>query len=325
MPGGLEYLIGVTEAGRTRGRYTAFWATDRAKEKRAFEDFVRFVKDRRAKDPNLHLYHYAPYEPAAFKRLAARHNTCEEHIDELLRARVFVDLYRVVRQGLRASLEYSLKKIVALYGFSRKANLKDAGSCLVAMATWLDRKTTDEPDEALKATIAAYNEDDCASTLALRDWLEITRKELANAARWQTRRRKSLPRPTPRELGSEEQAKRVADVEMLERELTDTIPADAALRTPQQQATWLLAQLVDWHRREDKSTYWEYYRQCDLSDEELIEDAAPLGGLEHLGEVGKERNPPFTAIGSRIKTTASPSRGTSSIPPPKRARECCTS
>jgi predicted RecB family nuclease len=284
MPGGLEYLIGVIEASSTRGRYSAFWGTDRAKERRAFEAFVRFVKDRRAKDPNLHLYHYAPYEPAAFKRLAARHNTCEEDIDELLRERVFVDLYRVVRQGLRASVEsYSLKKIEALYGFSRKANLKDAGSCLVAMATWLDRKTTDEPDNGLKAIIAAYNEDDCASTLGLRDWLEVRRKEL------ETRRGKPLPRPISRERESGKQAKRIADVERLERELTETIPEDAALRTPEEQATWLLAQLLDWHRREDKSTYWELYRQCDLSDEELIEDSAPLGGLEHLGEVGKEK------------------------------------
>jgi len=284
MLGGLEYLIGVTEAGPSPGRYTAFWGTDRAKEKRAFEDFMHFVKDRRAQDPNLRLYHYAPYEPAAFKRLAARHNICEEELDELLRARVFVDLYRAVRQGLRASVEsYSLKKIEALYGFSRKANLKDAGSCLVAMATWLDRKTTDEPDEALKATIAAYNEDDCASTLALRDWLEVRRKEL------ETERGKSLPRPIPKDGESEEQAQRIAEVERLERELTRSIPEDAALRTPEQQATWLLAQLLDWHRREDKSTYWEYYRQRDLSDEELIEDPAPLGGLEYVGEVGKEK------------------------------------
>ena len=284
MLGGLEYLIGVTESGPTRGRYTAFWGTDRAKEKRAFEDFVQFVKDRRAQDPNLRLYHYAPYEPAAFKRLAGRHNTCEEDIDELLRSRVFVDLYRVVRQGLRASVEsYSLKKIEALYGFSRKANLRDAGSCLVAMATWLDRKTTDEPDQVLKATIAAYNEDDCASTLALRDWLEIRRTEL------ETQRGKTLPRPIPGELASDEQTQRNAEVEALEHELTQAIPDDVALRTQQRQATWLLAQLLDWHRREDKSTYWEFYRQCDLSDEELIEDSAPLGGLEHLGEVRKEK------------------------------------
>ena len=124
---------------------------------------------------------------------------------------------------------------------------------------------------------------DCASTLALRDWLEVRRTEL------ETRRGKALPRPNAEDLASDEHTKRVAEVEALERELTQGIPAEAALRTPDQQATWLLAQLLDWHRREDKSTYWEFYRQCDLSDEELIEDSAPLGGLEHLGQIGKEK------------------------------------
>ena len=31
------------------------------------------VMERLAADPNLHIYHYAPYEPTAVKRLAGRH------------------------------------------------------------------------------------------------------------------------------------------------------------------------------------------------------------------------------------------------------------
>ena len=37
----------------------------------------------------------------------SRYATREEEVDRLLRARVFVDLHRVVRQGLRASVESS--------------------------------------------------------------------------------------------------------------------------------------------------------------------------------------------------------------------------
>lgn len=283
MEGGIEYLIGVTEAGPSRGKFTAFWGTDRASEKRAFEDFMAFVKERRARDPQLHVYHYAPYEPAAFKRLAARHNTCEAELDELLRARVFVDLYRAVRQGIRASVEsYSIKKLEPLYGYTRRANLKDAGSCLVAMATWFDRKMPGEPDDELKATIAAYNEDDCASTLALRDWLETQRAAL------EVRQGSPLARPPLGEPASDGLDERIAEVDALEQALLRDIPDEESARSPEEHGRWLLAQLVDWHRREQKSAWWEYFRQRDLSDEDLIEESAPLGGLVFDGEAGKE-------------------------------------
>ena len=37
--------------------------------------------------------------------------------------------------------------------------------------------------------------------------------------------------------------------------------------------------------------WWEYYRLCDLSDEELIEDKSALGGLEYLGVVEEATAP----------------------------------
>lgn len=285
MEGGIEYLIGVTEAGPTRGRFTAFWGTSRSAEKRAFEAFMAFVKERRALDPNLHLYHYAPYEPAAFKRLAARHNTCEAELDELLQANVFVDLYRAVKQGIRASVEsYSIKKLEPLYGFTRKASLKDAGSCLVAMATWFDRRHTEEPSAELMQTIAAYNEDDCASTLALRDWLEERRSEL------EAKRGMVFDRPVPGSAATEEQAARDAEVEAVVEALTAPLPELESEWSPAQRATWLLAQLLNWHRREDKSAWWEFHRLRRLSDAELAEEPCAIGGLIHEGNIGEEKD-----------------------------------
>ena len=76
--------------------------------------------DRLEADPNLHVYHYASYEPTAIKRLAGRYGTREEEVDRLLRGEVFVDLHRAVRQGIRASLEsYSIKRLEPLYDFER--------------------------------------------------------------------------------------------------------------------------------------------------------------------------------------------------------------
>ena len=49
----------------------------------------------------------------------------------------------------------------------------------------------------------------------------------------------------------------------------------------------MLADLLEWHRREDKSKHWEYFNRCDFSDEEFITDRATLGGLVYVGEVEK--------------------------------------
>jgi hypothetical protein len=62
--------------------------------------------------PDLHVYHFAPYEPAALKRLMGRYATRENEVDNLLRAEIFVDLFAVVRHSTRASVEsYSIKKL----------------------------------------------------------------------------------------------------------------------------------------------------------------------------------------------------------------------
>ena len=52
----------------------------------AFEQFIDFVDERRRRaTPSMHIYHYAPYEPTAIKRLMGAHGTRETEVDELLR------------------------------------------------------------------------------------------------------------------------------------------------------------------------------------------------------------------------------------------------
>ena len=130
----------------TQDEFRAFWSFDPdgsgdvslAGEKRAFEQLMDFLTDRLERYPEMHVYHYASYEPTALKRLMGRHGTREEQVDRLLRGGVLVDLFRAVRQGLRASVEsYSIKKIEALYDFTRQEGLRDAGSSIVEFEEWL--------------------------------------------------------------------------------------------------------------------------------------------------------------------------------------------
>jgi predicted RecB family nuclease len=64
---GLQYLFGMVdtaEAGEAGlPRYTQIWAFDRPGEKRAFEELIDFITERRTRHPGLHVYHYNHYEP----------------------------------------------------------------------------------------------------------------------------------------------------------------------------------------------------------------------------------------------------------------------
>ena len=184
---GIEYLFGVIEPDNEdesgEPAFHRFWSIEDGTvtttgERRAFEAFMDLVMDRLAADPSLHIYHYAPYEPTAVKRLAGRHGTHEEEVDRLLRGAVFVDLYRAVRQGIRASVEsYSIKRLEPLYDFGREVDLRDAGSSIVEFETWLELGQGEEREDVL-ARIEEYNRDDCLSTLHLRNWLEEQRSKL---------------------------------------------------------------------------------------------------------------------------------------------------
>ena len=274
---GLEYLFGWVDSS---GKYSALWALDRAEEKTRFEEFIDLVQARRQEHPDLHIYHYAPYEPSALKRLMGRHGTREAEVDQLLREGIFVDLYRVVRQGIRASVEsYSIKKLEPFYGFRREVDLVRASSALTLLEVRLGLGRPGDDDRSLLEEVQGYNADDCFSTKLLRDWLEDLRSEL------EVRLGVSLARPSKGKSDEDhDPSERLERTQSAVERLTRDISADAELRGDDQ-ARWLLAQLLNWHRREKKSKWWQYYAWLDMTDEELVEDRSTLGALNYEGEI----------------------------------------
>jgi predicted RecB family nuclease len=273
---GIEYLFGFSD--RT-DCYTGWWALDRQSERRVFEQFVDFVVQRRALHPGMHIYHYNHYETTALKRLMGRYATREREVDELLRGDVFVDLYRVVKQGLRASVEsYSIKKLEPFYGFTRAVDLRSASNALAHFEAWLE--LGGGRDDELFQRIEGYNRDDCISTLRLHGWLERLRAELAHETG------AAVPRREPPQDDREEESKQRDElIDALVARLTQDVPADGDARSPEQHARWLNAQLLEFHRREKKAFWWEYFHRAELGDDELIEDRATLGGLTFEGVV----------------------------------------
>ena len=169
---GLEYLFGVLGASG----YTAFWATGPQQEQTAFESLVDHLGRAWAADPGMHIYHYAPYEVVRLRALAGRYGTRTDEVDRLLRGERLVDLYTVVRQGIQVGKEsYSLKRLEDHYwGHGRGgAPVVDALGSVVAFERWLLDGA--RPDDPVLEHLRAYNEEDCRSTQALRDWLEELR------------------------------------------------------------------------------------------------------------------------------------------------------
>lgn len=282
--GGLEYLFGVGWCdGDGRWCYQGFWACDEPEERRAFEAFVDFVTARLAEDPDLHVYHYADYERTALGRLMGRHGTREDEIDALFRGRVLVDLYRVVRQSLLVgSASYSLKKLEPLFMERRDAAITDAGSSIVEFERWLQSR-----DRQILDDLERYNDDDCRSTMLLRDWLEARRLEAGEAFG------EVPPRPAP---AVAEPSSDVADdlAETAELVSALTAEADAARAagvdvSPTAGASWLLGQLLGWHRREAKPAHWWYFHRVnDCTDADLVADSEAIGDLAYEGAVGTE-------------------------------------
>jgi uncharacterized protein len=54
----------------------------------------------------------------------------------------------------------------------------------------------------------------------------------------------------------------------------------------------MLAQLLDWHRRENKASWWEGYRLADLDNEDLMEERAGMAGLRFVKRISFERGIP---------------------------------
>lgn len=286
---GLEYLLGYAFINdQHEPVYRKLWALNRAEEKQAFDQFMVFVMDRLKQFPDLHIYHFAPYEPSTVKRLTGRYGIHETDLDWLLRGERFIDLYAVVREGVRASVErYSLKDLERFTTYTRKVELPAASAARRTVEFALELHDQASLTAEILAVVADYNADDCLATQALHQWLETLRNDLGKD--------NDVQRP---ELKTGEASDNVEALQVRAKSLfeglTEDLPEDRSTWTETDKAKWLLANQIDYFRRESKSAWWEYFRLHEMGYDDLLEERKGIAGLQYIGDVplqGKARLP----------------------------------
>jgi uncharacterized protein len=245
---GREYLFGFgVQAPDGQFAYERRWAFTASEERAAFEWFIDFAMEHWKEYPTMHIYHFRHKEPSTLKALMGLYATREDAMDRMLRAGILVDLHSITKQAVRASVEqYSLKALEEFHGFKRDVPLDDARVALRQVEHGLELNRITSVDPSIGKIVEGYNSDDCRSTLALRTWLETLRLAQIEAGA-------AIPRPVAQDgTPSDTLGARQARVASLLQNLTADVPADESLRSEEQAARWLLANLLDWHRREEK-------------------------------------------------------------------------
>lgn len=284
--GSLEYMLGYAYRENGTLVYKKFWATNREEEKTAFVNFMKFLIERRKRYHEFNIYHFAPYESTAVKRLASVHSIYEQEVDELLRSERFIDLHAAFKESLIASVErYSLKDLEKFTTYTRKIELPDANVARKNVECALELNVFSDVSKETIATIEGYNEDDCLATEALHAWLEKLRADLIKSGI-------DFKRPFPKE--------QEPDKELLEREkqslrlyegLISSLPADRSQWTDEHRAKWLLAHQLNYFRREDKSAWWEFFRLQKMEDEDSFAERKAITGLKFIEAIpGKKKN-----------------------------------
>ncbi|MFM7311971.1 MAG: AAA domain-containing protein, partial [Cyanobium sp.] len=251
-------------------------------------------------------------EKTALGSLASRHQIHQPLIDQWLRDELLVDLYPIVRNGLLVGAEsYSIKKVERLYGDARQEEVESAADSVVQYAEW--RKSTRHQDSVegceqspLLEALEQYNQKDCQVTeglhrflLGLPEMAEITprancwgsameqdtedgqtavyERDLEVAAR-ELRSELGDPLPAAKDKGSKKPA------------VVEDNPEAIGPRGLSRRVQRLLAQLIDFHEREGKVEWWEFFHRLQMTPEDRRDDSEVIAGAVLVGVERIERS-----------------------------------
>jgi len=275
IEGGLEYLWGATYFSHSGKRqFKDLWAHNPDEEKEAFSDFIDWIFARWSNDSLMHVYHYASYEVTALRNLMGRYGIREYEVDTLLRNGVFVDLYNVIRNGvLIGEPSYSLKNVEHLYRDRRDTEVANAGESVIMYDEWRanpDGKTYQS--SAVLNAIREYNIDDCNSTQELTQWLR--HEQLSNKISYLG----PTHEDTKRENEEQTEVSHLRDQLLRMADNEDCSDKKSVMKN--------LAWILEFHKRENKPTWWRLFDRLKQTEIDLRDDMDCLVDLQRTS-----RNP----------------------------------
>lgn len=269
--GGHEYLFGYV----LDGNFTAQWSTDLSEEKDRFQEIMEFFKDHLLANPQAHIYHYNHYETTALKRMTLKYDICADILDFLLRNEAFVDLYPVVRESIITSEKgLSIKDLEIFYMENRTALVSSGADSVDMFLKWRVKQ-----DPQILQEIEDYNKEDCQSTQLLRDWLLEIQQEWQQQDNVEDFQYHEQPEQQPFHNEYDEEYVNT------HRGVHDQQHTDDYTRN-------LIADTLEYHRREQKSEWWRYFSKEKFDFIELLDDMECIGGLQKIqvmsGEKGRQ-------------------------------------
>ena len=243
--------------------FDARWAHTLSDQQEMMSGLVDFFAERRQSFPGMHVYHYNHTERSTIERLT-RDAEDENLFASLVESGLFVDLFSIAKNAVRVGTEsYGLKHLEHLVEFVRTGGIEQGAGAVVEYEQWMA-----SGDDQLLDNIAAYNEDDVKSTLALRDWL-LSQRPIDLA--W----REAIIEREPYELDTDELVERLHDYDE---------------KSPEH----LLGDLLNYWRRERSADVTPKYVALNGDYTVLYDNLDYLTNLRFArmeDPVGKERNP----------------------------------
>jgi len=303
--GGLEYLWGCSYRcpDAAQGKLYAFkdwWAHTPEQEKAAFEGFIDWVYDRWKRDNTLHVYHYANYEVAAMRKLSTRYETRIKEVAEMLANGVFVDLYKIVLNGvLIGEPRYSIKNVEHLFRSKRTTQVANGGESVIAYELWreqggvtrwsdnangyrswlADPSAFDWAQWTELKDIRDYNIDDCESTLELVDWLREQQSLAGIDFKPKVEADDSIQEKTARQIQAADKKQALRD---WQEHLAERFEAEESLKNDP--IAQLVMDLIGFHNRERKPKIWAYFERLEKPEEELFDDDTCLHNAVIIGQ-----------------------------------------
>lgn len=267
----LDYLWAYCDP---QGRYHHRWAHNAVDERAAFRWFLDVLEAKDASPEPWHLYHYNSYEITSLKRVAEQ---WPDHLEgQALLARVedlvkrrFIDLYFIVENGLRTQGgTTSLKLVEKLAGYDRTvaaAAVAKADDSIVQYERFILSRDEAERAEILQG-ILEYNTHDVRATHAVHVWLHGLIAQLADGD--------AVDEVIEEYVPSDKVRERVERTTALANELRSAAAQGPLPSGLSAKAGTMLADMLDWHRRESAVAYLDQLRLQEWARDEADPEAA---------------------------------------------------